>query len=47
MTGDKGRGLEGEGVKNGFASELISAKLASSKLQLMSYEDPLLHKLLN
>jgi hypothetical protein len=33
--------VEGKGMKNGFGSELISAKLASSKKQPMSYKDPL------
>ncbi len=34
-------------MKNGFSSELFSNNLASLKLQQNSYEDRLLHKLLN
>jgi hypothetical protein len=41
--------LKGVGyyMKNCFVSELFFDKLASLKLQQISYEDPLLHKLLN
>jgi hypothetical protein len=39
--------VEEEGVKKGFSSELFFHKLGGSKQQPISYEDLLLHKLLN